>query len=58
MRFDAVLGADCHIRDDCPACRDPGEFFDAQWTKLKFIGDLCREHECPFLCAGDFFDNW
>jgi hypothetical protein len=32
----AVAAADLHLRDTCPACREPEEFFVAQERKLRF----------------------
>lgn len=56
--FDAILCADLHLRDDCPVCREPEEFFAAQRRKLGYIGALCKASRCPLLCAGDLFDHW
>ena len=58
IRFDSIVGADTHIREDCPVCREPEEYMKAQWTKLDFIKALCAENHCPFLHAGDLFDHW
>ena len=58
IRFDAIVGADTHIREDCPVCREPEEYMKAQWTKLDFIKALCATNHCPFCHAGDLFDHW
>ena len=52
---DAVLGADMHYRADVPRCRTD-DYMAAQDRKVKFIFDLCRKHEVPFLHGGDIGD--
>jgi DNA repair exonuclease SbcCD nuclease subunit len=56
-KYDAILGADLHIRESVPACRID-DYINAQWTKLLFIQNLCEKNGCPFLVAGDLFDHW
>ena len=56
-KFDAVVGADLHLREDVPVCRTDN-YLSAQFKKLAFIQDLCTNNECPFLVAGDVFDHW
>ncbi len=53
-----ILAADLHLREDCPACREPGEFFKAQEAKLAFISETCRTSEAMLIVAGDIFDHW
>jgi len=52
-KADAILCADLHIRHDVPRCRTD-DFIEAQFRKLNFIFDLCKENNCPLLVAGDF----
>ena len=56
-KYDAILGADLHIRESVPACR-VDDYINAQWAKLLFIQNLCKKNCCPFLVAGDLFDHW
>lgn len=56
--YDLILAADLHLRDDCPACREPDEYFPAQERKLKFIHDLTLDNHATLLVAGDIFDQW
>lgn len=57
-KFDLILGADFHLRDDVPACRERDEYLAAQERKLKFIHDLVLDNNATLLIAGDVFDNW
>lgn len=57
-KFDLILGADFHLRDEIPKCREREEYLAAQERKLKFIRDLCTEHNATLLVAGDVFDDW
>lgn len=54
---DAVLTADLHLREDTPECRTD-DYWKAQWTKIRFIQELCQEHTCPLIVAGDIFHHW
>lgn len=56
-KFTCIIAADAHIREDTPRCRTD-DYQAAQFRKLKFIGDLCRQNECPLLIAGDVLDFW
>jgi DNA repair exonuclease SbcCD nuclease subunit len=53
-----VLGADLHLREDCPACRTDGpeSYWAEQEAAVYTIRSLCEKHGCPFLCAGDVFN--
>ena len=53
----AILIGDLHLREDTPQCRTD-DYWSEQWRKMKFIRDLQREHGCPVLQPGDFFDHW
>lgn len=53
----AVLVGDTHIRESTPESRTDN-YWLAQESKLKFIRDLCLEHDCPLLHSGDVFDHW
>ncbi len=57
-KFDLILGADFHLRDDVPQCRERDEYLASQERKLKFIHDLVLDNEATLLVAGDLFDNW
>ena len=57
-KYDLILGADFHLRDDVPQCRERDEYLAAQERKLKFIHDLCGENGATLLIAGDLFDHW
>jgi hypothetical protein len=57
-KFDLILGADFHLRDDIPQCRERDEYLAAQERKLKFIHDLVLDNNATLLIAGDVFDNW
>lgn len=57
-KFDLIFGADFHLRDDIPVCRERDEYLAAQERKLKFIHDLCVEYDAILLIAGDVFDHW
>jgi hypothetical protein len=57
-RYDAILCADLHVREDTPICRDREEYLASQERKLLFIQKLCAENTCPLLCAGDLWDHW
>lgn len=58
-KFKLIIAADLHLRDDCPACREPAEYMRAQSRKLGFIRDLfINEDEATFVVAGDVFDHW
>lgn len=56
-KYDAIFGADFHIRETTPENR-MDDFISAQWKKLSFIQKLCFDNECPLLIAGDLFDHW
>jgi predicted phosphodiesterase len=56
-KADAVLCGDIHLRLTTPIARTD-DFVAAMWYKIKFINELALQHDCPVLCAGDFFDNW
>ena len=61
-KADAILAADLHIRSDTPMCRTD-DYLAAQFKKLEFIFELCRQNDCPLLVAGDIGDksqwpNW
>lgn len=61
-KANAILAADLHIRSDIPTCRTD-DYLTAQFKKLEFIFDLCRQNDCPLLVAGDIGDksqwpNW
>uniref|UniRef100_A0A6M3IM51 Putative calcineurin-like phosphoesterase n=1 Tax=viral metagenome TaxID=1070528 RepID=A0A6M3IM51_9ZZZZ len=56
-KYNAVLGADLHLREDVPVCRTD-DYLAAQFKKMSFVKDLCEENDCPFLVAGDVFDHW
>ena len=58
----AILAADLHIRADIPMCRTD-DYLKAQFDKLEFIFELCKEDDCPLLVAGDIgnksqWPNW
>ncbi len=57
-KFDLILGADFHLRDTIPACRERDEYLAAQERKLKFIHALVLDNNATLLIAGDVFDNW
>lgn len=58
VKFDCVIGADLHVREDVPVCRTD-DYLTAQFGKMAFIQKLCKDNDnAPFLCAGDLFDNW
>lgn len=57
VKYDLIIGADLHIREDAPACRTDN-YLAAQFSKMYFIRQLCNEHDCPFVVAGDIFDHW
>lgn len=61
-KADAILCADLHIRSDVPTCRTD-DYLEAQFKKLGFIFDLCKQNNCPLLVAGDIgnksqWPNW
>lgn len=56
--FQLIFGADFHLRDDIPECRERGEYLEAQERKLKFIHDLTLDNGATLLIAGDVFDQW
>jgi DNA repair exonuclease SbcCD nuclease subunit len=61
-KADAILAADLHTRADTPVCRTD-DYIIAQFTKLRFIFNLCQQEGCPLLVAGDIGDksqwpNW
>ena len=60
QHVDAVLGADLHLREDCPVCRTDGPegYWKEQEAAVSFIRELCGKHDCPFLVAGDVFHHW
>jgi hypothetical protein len=55
-KFQLILSADWHLRDDVPQCRERDEYLAAQERKLKFIHGLCVENGATLLIAGDIFD--
>lgn len=57
-KFDLILGADFHLRDDIPQCRERDEYLAAQERKLKFIHDFVLDNNATLLIAGDVFNNW
>ena len=54
---DGILTADMHLRLSTPIGRTD-DFVKAQQTKMNFISDLQREHNCPVYDAGDVFNSW
>jgi len=56
-KADAILTGDWHLREDTPICRTD-DYWSEQWRKIGFIKDLQREHGCPVIQPGDFFDHW
>lgn len=61
-KANAILAADLHLRSDIPLCRTD-DYLNAQFKKLNFIFDLCKENDCPLLVAGDIgnksqWPNW
>lgn len=54
---DAILCADTHLRDDVPECRTD-DYRAAVARKVKFLGDLQREHGCPIIDGADLFHKW
>ena len=57
MKIDMIIGADFHFRDSTPICRQD-DFIEAQINKMKWLNDLQQKHDCPVLCAGDYFHQW
>ena len=58
VKYDAIVGADLHIREDTPVARTD-DYLSAQFGKMAFIQKLCKDsNNAPFLCGGDLFHNW
>lgn len=55
----AILSADLHLMEkgQNPPCR-LDDYFQAQTDKMRQIKRLQKEHDCPFIIAGDIFDHW
>lgn len=57
MKVNLILTADWHLRDDTPSCRTDN-FEEAQWSKVRQIMKLKKQHNCAVLHAGDLFHHW
>jgi len=58
VKYDAIVGADLHIREDTPVARTD-DYLSAQFGKMAFIQKLCKDNNnAPFLCGGDLLHNW
>lgn len=53
----AIFCADLHITDKAPICREQEEFMKAVVDKITFLRKLQRQHKCPIVVAGDFFNK-
>jgi DNA repair exonuclease SbcCD nuclease subunit len=56
-KADLILTADWHLRETIPICRID-DYPTTQWTKVDFISELQRKHNCPVIHAGDLYDYW
>lgn len=56
-KADLILGGDFHLLETNPICR-LDNLVETQWEKMQFIKDLQKEHGCPVLHSGDFFNRW
>lgn len=56
-KADAILTGDWHLQDKQPVARTDN-FWETQWSKLDFLSELQKEHDCTVLHSGDLFDDW
>lgn len=55
----AVLCSDLHISLNPPIARSvESNWLEVQAYYLAQVADLCNEHKCPLIIAGDIFNKW
>lgn len=51
--------SDPHLRTTTPACRKDKDFYQTQFSKLRQIEQLIRQHQVDYVvCGGDWFDTF
>lgn len=55
----AVVCSDMHLSHKAPIARSTEpDWYEAMARTLYQLQDLCEEHDCPLIIAGDIFDKW
>jgi len=56
-KADLILTGDWHLLETNPICR-LDDLTKTQWSKVNFVFNVQKEHNCPVIHSGDLFDYW